>query len=63
VIPRADLLLENAQKGYKNGKIHYIEYTNAIEQAINIKTDYLERLNKFNHIINHIEFLIGKGHI
>lgn len=56
---QANLLTEHSQKSFDNGAINYVEYVQNIEQAINIKTQYLERLNQFNQNIIYIEFLNG----
>ncbi len=56
---QAELLIGNAQKSFENGAIDYVEYVRNIEQAVNIKIQYLDRLNQFNQNIIYIEFLTG----
>lgn len=56
----ANNLLSSSNKAYKTGEIGYVEYISNIEQAIQIKTDYLNRLNMFNQTVNEINYLTGK---
>lgn len=58
-LQQANLLILHSQKSFENGAINYVEYVQNIEQAINIKKQYLQRLNQFNQNIIYIEFLVG----
>ncbi|MCF6295858.1 MAG: CusA/CzcA family heavy metal efflux RND transporter [Flavobacteriaceae bacterium] len=56
----ADKLFSSANIAYKEGEIGYVEYIATLEQAVQIKRDYLDRLNLYNQTINEINYLTGK---
>jgi len=55
----ANTLISSSNKAYKNGEIGYVEYIANLEQAVQIKRDYLEKLNLYNQTINVINYLTG----
>jgi len=58
-LPQADLIIRNADKGFKSGDIPYIQYQQSLALAIKIKTDYLEAANQLNQTILLIENIMG----
>ncbi|MCB9361760.1 MAG: CusA/CzcA family heavy metal efflux RND transporter, partial [Flavobacteriales bacterium] len=58
-LAQSDLILKNAQQAFKNGTIGYVEYVQAIHQATQIQTNWLEVLNSYNQTIIQLEFLAG----
>ncbi|RLA16990.1 MAG: CusA/CzcA family heavy metal efflux RND transporter [Gammaproteobacteria bacterium] len=56
----SDKLFFSANKAYKEGEIGYVEYIATLEQAIAIKSGYLDRLNLYNQTANEINYLTGK---
>lgn len=58
-LPQAELILEHAEKSFRAGAIGYLEYTQSITRALDIKTKYLESLNANNQTIISIEFITG----
>lgn len=56
----ADLIIKQADKGFKNGEIGYVEYLQGIKNALTIKSNYLNSLNQYNQSIIKLEFLLGK---
>jgi len=58
-LSQSELILTNAQKAFKNGTIGYVEYVQAINQGMQIKTNWLEALKNYNQAIIHLEFLAG----
>ncbi|MCB0369961.1 MAG: TolC family protein, partial [Bdellovibrionales bacterium] len=58
-LAQSDLILKNAQQAFKNGTIGYVEYVQAIHQATQIQTNWLEVLNSYNQAIIQLEFLAG----
>lgn len=56
----ADKLFESSNKAYREGEIGYVEYITNLEQSVQIKRDYLEKLNLYNQTINEINYLTGK---
>ena len=59
-LPNADLIIKQADKGFKNGEIGYVEYLQGIKNALAIKSNYLSSLNQCNQSIIKLEFLLGK---
>ncbi|WP_456375916.1 TolC family protein, partial [Lutibacter sp.] len=56
----AEKLFSSANKAYKEGEVGYVAYITSLEQAVQIKTDYVSKLNLYNQTINKINYLIGK---
>ena len=59
-LPNADLIIKQADKGFKNGEIGYVEYLQALKNALAIKANYLRSLNQYNQSVITLEFLLGK---
>ncbi|MFT6867065.1 MAG: cobalt-zinc-cadmium resistance protein CzcA [Cyclobacteriaceae bacterium] len=59
VLPQAELILMQAQKGFDSGNIGYLEYTQGLNRAISIRFNYLDILNQYNQTIIQIEFIVG----
>ena len=59
-VPQADLIINNAQKSFESGAIDYVEYFQNVNQALDIKYNYLNTLNGYNQAIINLEFLIGQ---
>lgn len=59
-IPQADIIIENANKSFKNGAIDYIEFIQAMNQALEIKFSYIETLNNYNQAVINLEYLINQ---
>jgi len=55
-----DKLFSSANKAYKEGEVGYVEYITTLEQAVQIKESYLNRLNLYNQTVNKINYLTGK---
>ena len=58
-LPQADLILNQAQKGFDSGEIGYVEYIQGLSRSLSFQLNYLEILNQFNQTIIQIEFLTG----
>jgi cobalt-zinc-cadmium resistance protein CzcA len=58
-LPNAELVLNQAQKSYKQGDISYTEYLNAIRNATLIKQDYWLAVKNHNNSIFKLQFLAG----
>jgi cobalt-zinc-cadmium resistance protein CzcA len=59
-VPQADVIIENANKSFTNGAIDYIEYIQAMNQALEIKSNYLNTLNNYNQAVINLEYLINQ---
>jgi len=55
----ANELTNFAGKGYAEGEIDYVEYIRNLDQAINIRSQYLSSLNLYNQTIVELEYLTG----
>lgn len=58
-LPNAELILKQAQAGFRGGDIAYTEYLLGLQNAIRIHENYLKTLNDYNQSIIYIEFLSG----
>ena len=58
-LPNAELVLNQAQKSYKQGDISYTEYLNDIRNATLIKQDYWLAVKNHNNSIFKLQFLAG----
>ncbi len=59
-LPQAELIISSAQKSFDNGAINYIEYFQNLNQALELKLNYLNTLNGYNHSVINLEYLIGQ---
>jgi heavy metal efflux system protein len=59
-LPNAELIIKQADKGFKSGEIGYVEYLQSIRTALNIKSNHLTSLNQYNQSVIKLEFLLGK---
>jgi len=59
-LEQSDKLLDNAIKQYENGSITYPAYAQYVEQAIEIKVDYLNKLRNLNQSVVELEYLVGE---
>ncbi len=58
-LPQARLILENAQKAFAAGAIDYVEYFQNVQQALQIRLDYLDTLNDYNMAVIELAYLLG----
>ena len=58
-LDQSELMLQNAQKGFKSGSIGYFEYVQVANQSLAIQTAWLESLNRYNQSVIQLEFLAG----
>ncbi|WP_420317864.1 CusA/CzcA family heavy metal efflux RND transporter [Ekhidna sp.] len=58
-LPQAELILNQAQKGFQSGDIGYVEYTQGLNRSLSVRFNYLDILNQYNQIIIQIEFISG----
>ena len=59
-LKQSDLIFLNAQKAFKSGEIGYIEYSNALNQALTIQNNHLTSLLKFNLSVVTLEYISGQ---
>ncbi len=58
-LPQAELILNQAQKGFQSGDIGYVEYTQGLNRSLSVRFNYLDILNQYNQTIIQIEFISG----
>ncbi len=58
-LPQADLIINNALKGFKSGDLPYQQYQQSLAIALKIKTDYIEAIYQYNQSALAIESIIG----
>jgi cobalt-zinc-cadmium resistance protein CzcA len=58
-IPQAELIFKQAQRGFKEGEIGYVEYTQSLDRAAKIELDYLEIINHFYQTKLDLEYITG----
>lgn len=59
-LKNASQILETANKQYLNGELNYLEWVMLTNQAISIKSDYLDAVKNLNESIIQINYLITK---
>lgn len=59
-IPQAELVIGNANKSFAAGEIGYMEYLQHVNNAMDIKTRYLENIRQYNQSVIRLEYLTGK---
>jgi len=53
----SDEILKTATLSFKNGEINYFQYILSLENAYEIKLDYLNSLNDYNQTVIAINYL------
>lgn len=59
-LPQAELIIKNAEKGFKSGDIAYVQYLQSLSMTVKIKSDYIDNLYWYNQTIIEIENITGK---
>ncbi len=60
-LKQADEILKTAQLSYSSGDIGYVEFIQSVSQAVSIKTQYLDALNKYNQSVINLNYLLGRN--
>ncbi len=60
-LPNADLMIQQANLGFKNGNTAYYEYLQVLREGLEIKNEYLKTVHEYNQSVITIEFLLGKN--
>lgn len=53
----SEAILKTAESSYKNGEIDFFQYIISLENAFQIKLDYLDQLNNYNQIVIQLNYL------
>ena len=60
LLPQAEVVLENAQVGFREGEIDYVQFVQSVDQAIKIKNEYLKEVSLYNEAVINLEMISGK---
>jgi cobalt-zinc-cadmium resistance protein CzcA len=58
-LPQADLIIKNAEKGFRNGELSYTQYQQSLATALKIRNDYIESIYQYNQSTLAIESIVG----
>lgn len=59
-LANAELITKNAGKAYQNGDVSYVEYVQALETALAIRTNYINAIHNFNQTVINLQFLVNQ---
>lgn len=59
-VPQAELIIGNAQTSFDVGVIDYMEYFQNLNQALELKFNFLTTINGYNQVIINLNYLIGQ---
>ncbi|MBO0939945.1 CusA/CzcA family heavy metal efflux RND transporter [Fibrella sp. HMF5335] len=60
-LAQAQLIQTNARRAFRGGDIGYVEFSLAIQQALTIRSSYLDLLNQYNQSVLYITYLLGNA--
>ncbi|MEZ0609821.1 CusA/CzcA family heavy metal efflux RND transporter [Fibrella sp. WM1] len=58
-LTQAQLIQTNARRSFRAGDIGYVEFSLALQQALTIRSSYLDILNQYNQSVLYISYLLG----
>jgi cobalt-zinc-cadmium resistance protein CzcA len=58
-LTQAGLIQNNARRAFSSGDIGYVEFSLALQQALTIRSNYLDLLNEYNQSVLYINYLLG----
>ncbi|WP_421825527.1 CusA/CzcA family heavy metal efflux RND transporter [Larkinella sp.] len=58
-LPQAALIQSNARRAFSGGDIGYVEFSLALQQALTIRSNYLDLLHQYNQSVLSIHYLLG----
>ncbi|WP_375446201.1 CusA/CzcA family heavy metal efflux RND transporter [uncultured Fibrella sp.] len=58
-LAQAQLIQTNARRSFRGGDIGYVEFSLALQQALTIRSSYLDLLNQYNQSVLYITYLLG----
>lgn len=59
-LQNADLIFETANQQFQNGFINYLEWTLVVNQAVSLKSNYLDAIQSLNDSLIELHYLISK---
>lgn len=58
-LAQAQLIQTSARRSFRGGDIGYVEFSLALQQALTIRSSYLDLLNQYNQSVLYITYLLG----
>ncbi|GAB3918375.1 CusA/CzcA family heavy metal efflux RND transporter [Larkinella terrae] len=58
-LPQAEFIRTIARRGFNSGDIGYVEFSLALQQALTIRSNYLDLLHQYNQSVLYINYLLG----
>ncbi|MFC5408591.1 CusA/CzcA family heavy metal efflux RND transporter [Larkinella bovis] len=58
-LPQAERIQANARRAFSGGDIGYLEFSLALQQALTIRSNYLDLLHLYNQSVLSINYLLG----
>jgi cobalt-zinc-cadmium resistance protein CzcA len=58
-IPQANLLISTSQRAFEAGEIDYYQLSQSINNAVDVRRQYIEILNQYNQTVIELELLSG----
>jgi cobalt-zinc-cadmium resistance protein CzcA len=56
----ADIITRTAQKQLDNGSINYLEWVQLVNQAIDVRNEYIDAVRLLNQSINQLNYFTSK---
>ncbi|SOD79227.1 CusA/CzcA family heavy metal efflux RND transporter [Spirosoma fluviale] len=58
-LAQATLIQTNARRAFSSGDIGYVEFSLALQQALTIRSSYVDLLNDYNQSVLYINYILG----
>jgi len=58
-LAQSGIIQTNARRAFSGGDIGYVEFSLALQQALTIRSNYLDLLNQYNQSVLYINYLLG----
>ena len=58
-LPQAELLINTSQRAFEAGEIDYYQLSQSINNAIDVRRQYIESLNEYNQTVIELELIAG----
>jgi len=59
-LPAAETISQNAEKSYKYGEISYMEFIQANQTALDIRSNYLQAVTSYNQAVIQLQYLLNQ---
>ncbi|HRP54873.1 efflux RND transporter permease subunit, partial [Agriterribacter sp.] len=59
-LQQSELIIKAARLSFENGEISYLEWTTLMNNAVNIRLNYMDAVHQYNQTLIELEYLTGK---